>query len=284
MKFMMKRLGKSNIQTENEVENGKIMNENIVDNQSEGSLDENKMLSHLESYYNTNNINDRTESMYTEINIIKKYKENDNEIDNDNDNKRESIISNKTNKSNNTNNTMNTINTINIEERIRKFDGSTTLNRNRFGITKFHERECNNVVSNGIDDNKICCKICNNKHKDTYIILECNHTFHVNCLVENHLADIYNYDDKYISEQYIDGVKCDVCEKIVGSQELMYLHSKFLSNTRERMITQDDKINILEEKLRQIKDELRLNYEYKNRLEKEREVSKKVVNIAINMI
>jgi hypothetical protein len=281
MKNFMKRLGKSN-KDKCEMEDENILTNETNDLNSEGSLDESKMLSKLESYYNGANgnyDNDRTESMYTEIGIITKYKNETtgledysiNEIENKN--KRESSS---------------TTNTVNIEEKIKKFDinmnGNGTLKRNRFGIINDKTKTIDNDKTKmGVDEkNQISCKICNNRHKDAFVILECNHTFHVNCLVETHFADIYNYEN--LNENYIDCVKCDICSKLIGSEELMFLHSKFLSNTKERLMNQQDKINILEDKLRQLKDELRLNYEHKNRLERERDVSKKVVKMVINMM
>jgi hypothetical protein len=130
----------------------------------------------------------------------------------------------------------------------------------------------------------INCKICQDKYRknSNYIILSCNHIFHVNCLAETHYNDVYKYH--IIDGDFLNSRKCVVCNNGLLTEELMFLHSKFLSSTKENMQTHQEKMNQLENKLKNIKDELRICYEYKNKLEREREKSKQIVSTLSTML
>lgn len=132
--------------------------------------------------------------------------------------------------------------------------------------------------------NTICCKICNNKNNmnDNYTILSCNHVFHVNCLVDNHFNDSYRLN--MIDSDYFSTRKCPDCDKILQTEELMFIHSKFLSQTKERVETHQKNILNLENQFNKIKEELRICYEYKQKLDNEREKSKQIVTSLMTII
>lgn len=122
------------------------------------------------------------------------------------------------------------------------------------------------------------CKLCNGKYtNEAYMILSCNHVFHIKCLAETHFKDIYQYE--VIDQEYFSHRRCTVCSEPLQHEELMYLHGKFLSNTRKLLHKHQTSIDSLEAQLRRIKDELRTCYEYKHRLEQQREKSKQIVSI-----
>lgn len=125
---------------------------------------------------------------------------------------------------------------------------------------------------------KVSCKICNDKsnRNDSYIILSCNHIFHVYCLAEKHFESIYKYH--VMDNEYLATCKCVTCTKSMGTEELVFLHSKFLNGTKDRIEYHKTAIKTLEDKLKQIKEELRVCYEYKHKLEKQREHSKEIVS------
>lgn len=128
------------------------------------------------------------------------------------------------------------------------------------------------------------CKICFNKcdRKDNYIILSCNHVFHVHCLVETHFNDIYKFN--MIDDDYFTTRKCLVCAGALQTEELMFLHSKFLNTTRTNISKHQEYINSLETQIKVLKDELRTCFEYKNKLEYEREKSKQIVTVLTTMM
>jgi hypothetical protein len=133
---------------------------------------------------------------------------------------------------------------------------------------------------------KFNCKICNNKsinkESEPYVILSCNHIFHIKCLAETHFKDIYSY--AVIDNDYFDNRKCTVCNSKIQMEEIMYLHSKFLSNTKTLIEKHQVSIENLESQLKSIKTELRICYDYKHKLQKEREKSKQIVSILTTMI
>jgi hypothetical protein len=142
--------------------------------------------------------------------------------------------------------------------------------------------------------NQVICKICfnnntkssetnvNSQNPDSFIILSCNHTFHIKCLAEIQFNDMYKFH--VIDSEYFKTRKCMVCTKTLEIEELLFLHSKFLSNTKSLIDSHDCSIKNLENKLKNLKDELRQSYEYRNKLHHEREKSKEMVSNLTMMI
>ena len=128
------------------------------------------------------------------------------------------------------------------------------------------------------------CRICENKsgRQDNYMILSCNHTFHIYCLAETHFNDVYKFH--VIDSDYFGTRKCLVCNNLMQTEELMFLHSKFLNGTKDRIDSHNTKIESLELKLKDIKEDLRVCYEYKHKLEHEREKSKQIVATLMTML
>ena len=124
----------------------------------------------------------------------------------------------------------------------------------------------------------ICCKLCKDDiNQSNFIILSCNHIFHISCLANIFFKDIYNYD--ILDEEYFDRIKCTSCLNKLGLEEIMFLYSKFLTNTKSLLKNHETSIENSESQLKQIKNELRTCYDYKHKLEKQREKSKQIVSI-----
>ena len=142
------------------------------------------------------------------------------------------------------------------------------------------------IIDDNLSKDNFNCKICNNKSHNkedrSYMILSCNHIFHIKCLAETHFKDIYNY--AVIDNEYFDNRKCTVCNFQIQLEEVMYLHSKFLSSTKVLIGKHQVSIENLESQLKSIKNELRICYDYKHKLEKDREKSKQIVSILTTMI
>ena len=114
------------------------------------------------------------------------------------------------------------------------------------------------------------------------MILSCNHIFHIECLAESHFKDVYKYP--IIDNEYFSNRKCTTCSEIMQLEEVMYLHGKFLSNTKNLIKKHQTSIEHLEHQMKQIKNELRTCYDYKHKLEQEREKSKQIVSILTTMM
>lgn len=126
------------------------------------------------------------------------------------------------------------------------------------------------------------CEYCDNKGSGSFIILSCNHIFHIKCLTEMNLKDIYKYP--ILDTEYFESRKCSVCDENIQTEDMLYLHSKFLSSTKKLIFNHEHSIDHLENQLRQIKSELRTCYEYKHKLEQEREKSKQIVSVLSTMM
>ena len=153
---------------------------------------------------------------------------------------------------------------------------------------KLNNNETNRVVTkmmgNASTASTPTCRICENKsgRQDNYMILSCNHTFHIYCLAETHFNDVYKFH--VIDSEYFGTRKCLVCNNLMQTEELMFLHSKFLNGTKDRIDSHNTKIESLEVKLKDVKEDLRVCYEYKHKLEHEREKSKQIVATLMTMI
>jgi hypothetical protein len=138
--------------------------------------------------------------------------------------------------------------------------------------------------------NNLTCEICKdhtfntNGCKKNYIILSCNHIFHIYCLAQSHykkFSDTLNIFDKSDS---FDNCACTICNEKLELEQILYLHSTFMSNTKNLLTNHQNSIEHLEGQLQQLKIELRTLYNYKYKLEKEREKSKQIMCILNTML
>ena len=124
---------------------------------------------------------------------------------------------------------------------------------------------------------RFTCKSCSDTSDKNFLILGCNHIFHIKCLAESHFKDIYEFP--VIDSEYFESRVCPCCNEKLQTEELMYLHSKFLSGTKKLISKHQYSIENLENQLKHIKEELRTCYDYKHKMEKESEKSKQIVSI-----
>jgi hypothetical protein len=127
------------------------------------------------------------------------------------------------------------------------------------------------------------CNLCDNKNnvKDTFMILTCGHIFHITCLVDNHYSEANKYG--VIDEAYFNSRCCLVCDSQMEMEDILYIHNKFYKSTKEYLVKQQNHIDVLDKQMSKLKDELRTCYEYKQRLEHQREKSKQIT-VTINTL
>jgi len=122
-----------------------------------------------------------------------------------------------------------------IDRHINKYYRDSTLTTNGFQEGHSRPPSCKlPVPSNGngpVTSPNFTCKLCNNKsgQDGNFILLSCNHVFHVHCLAENHFSDIMKYS--VIDNEYFNSRKCPVCLKQIETEELAFLHRKFQKST-----------------------------------------------------
>ncbi|NBU33986.1 hypothetical protein EBZ38_00355 [bacterium] len=126
-------------------------------------------------------------------------------------------------------------------------------------------------------DTKVNCLCCESNHNTPFIILSCNHTYHIVCLAETQLSDVYKYPT--IDSDYSQTRTCKMCQKPLETEELIFLHSKYLNTTKGHIQTHNDNVARLESQLANIKSELRVCYEYVHKLEAQREKSKQIIGV-----
>lgn len=125
------------------------------------------------------------------------------------------------------------------------------------------------------------CNLCHNQHKikDSFMILTCGHIFHIRCLVDSHYTEANKYG--VIDEEYLTSRNCCVCSKQMEMEDILYIHNKFYKNTKEYITKQDETIDQLDKQMSKLKEELRICYEYKQKLEHQREKSRQIT-VTIN--
>jgi hypothetical protein len=75
------------------------------------------------------------------------------------------------------------------------------------------------------------CQICNKTRSDNFIILNCNHTFHINCLAN------------------FRGRGCAYCHHPIDELDFKYLHNKFCNNAEHNIINLKAKIKKLQDSI-----------------------------------
>ena len=138
-----------------------------------------------------------------------------------------------------------------------------------------HEKRINN--ENHKDKANLICEICKDHSKKNYIILSCNHIFHICCLTQSHYKT-------YIEDDFFENCKCTICNQKLELEQIMYLHSTFMTNTKNLLANHQYSIENLEGQLQVLKIELRTLYDYRHKLEKEREKSKRIMCILNTML
>ena len=179
-------------------------------------------------------------------------------------------------------NSMDSTKILNVKEKYNAYSDSL-VKRMVSKCEKLSDSDDNDTKTFKEKESLYNCKLCFNKSlKENYMILSCNHIFHIECLAESHFKDVYKYP--IIDNEYFSNRKCTTCSEIMQLEEVMYLHGKFLSNTKNLIKKHQTSIEHLEHQMKQIKNELRTCYDYKHKLEQEREKSKQIVSILTTMM
>lgn len=147
-------------------------------------------------------------------------------------------------------------------------------------ISKFNDIESKNPISYA-KSNQIC-KMCDNDSDSSYIILSCNHVFHIKCIADKQHEEskkLQILDDLFFNNQ-----KCYCCDTIIETSEILFIHSKFFKNTKMFIDNHNDNILNIEEEINKLKNELNTCLKYKQKLEYEREKSKQIINMVNSIV
>lgn len=156
---------------------------------------------------------------------------------------------------------------------IKEYENS--FQENNYYNSTINSYETETIPSQNRDSIHVCNLCCNQTAiKDTFMILSCQHIFHIKCLVDNHYIDANKFG--VIDEEYLNSRKCTVCNKQMEMEDILYIHNKFYKNTKEYITKQDEIIKQLDKQMTKLKDELRTCYEYKQKLEHQREKSRQI--------
>lgn len=113
------------------------------------------------------------------------------------------------------------------------------------------------------------CQICNKVKNDNFVVLNCNHMFHIKCLA------IYHHTNNHT---------CAYCHHCIDNLELEYIHNKFCNNTtqtiidiNESIVKKTHKINKLQMKIEEYHNSINQAYRKKGLLESNNEQSKFII-------
>ena len=156
---------------------------------------------------------------------------------------------------------------------------SEYYNSNTYSFDETHSAHTTQSKRQERDEHK--CNLCYNKNqvKDSFMILTCGHIFHIRCLVDSHYTDANKCG--VIDEEYFNSRICYVCSNQMEMEDILYIHNKFYRNTKDYIIRQDETIEKLDKQMSKLKEELRVCYEYKQKLEHQRDKSRQIT-VTIN--
>ena len=126
----------------------------------------------------------------------------------------------------------------------------------------------------------IICEYCNEYGDGNFIILNCNHVFHIICLANEHFEDS---KINIIDENFFNKRKCLICYQQLELEDVQLIHNKYHKHTKQYIKQQQDRILNLDSQMNKIKEELRVCYVFKEKLEKEKEKSTQII-ITINTL
>jgi hypothetical protein len=130
--------------------------------------------------------------------------------------------------------------------------------------------------------NNVCCLLCNTTRKDNYIILNCNDIFHITCLVDYQSDFLYNC--KKMDDDFLLTLKCPRCSITIQSEDLLHLHNKYLGFINTKLKTHSTSIDTLESQLRDLQKEISNCYNYKHKLECDKDKSKTLVKTLFSLL
>lgn len=131
--------------------------------------------------------------------------------------------------------------------------------------------------------NTFVCEMCSTSSSNSqFIILNCNHIFHIDCLAKIQLTDAKNCQI-IDNETFFNKVKCNTCNDQLESSEIMMIHNKFYKGTSSFIKNHNKNIDKLELQINALKEEMKTCIEYKQRLEFEQQKSKEILTLLNNM-
>lgn len=130
-------------------------------------------------------------------------------------------------------------------------------------------------------DNYICCKCFKTENNYGFFILQCGHLYHINCIIDDKLNDLYRINN---FNEYVNNIKCEQCKKVLTKNELMYVFNRYNDITIDNIKKYENEIKNLEEKFEKIKQELGACYEYKHQLNTQIETTKHIIKTLISII
>lgn len=119
---------------------------------------------------------------------------------------------------------------------------------------------------NSKNDNELqnnCCNIhCKNSVHGNYIILSCNHIFHMSCIIDT----------------------CGICNTFLKNEEKIFIHINFKSQLTETINITDNKIQNLEKSLQIIKNEIFEYTNYIKSIEYNKSISKNIITTITTLL
>jgi hypothetical protein len=121
------------------------------------------------------------------------------------------------------------------------------------------------------------CELCNGFGDSKFIILNCSHLFHVKCIVDYNLKDVYKYET--IDEAYFSNTKCSVCTNIIDKEDLLIMYTKYMSSTDSTLLEFSNNLDVLDAELKNLRDEIKAKLCEKHKLQQSREKSKHIISL-----
>lgn len=126
------------------------------------------------------------------------------------------------------------------------------------------------------------CNICNISNSDYFIVLGCNHVFHIKCLASDQL-NLSRKCEIIDNQSFFNLIKCNCCGYLLDSTEILHIQLKNYKSSNTYLTSHIDKIKKLEGQLNKLKDELQDCVVYKQKIEFEQTRSKDIITFLNNI-
>ena len=135
------------------------------------------------------------------------------------------------------------------------------------------------VANSDIITTRWSCGICKSINNNKLVILDCQCILHIECIVESQLKDLASVD-----EEFIYNVKCNACNKCISLEDMCNVYSKYGNLGQEKLNLFTEKVGALENKMRTIREEMKVCFDYKFKLLVAKEKSNQIASLLQTLV
>ncbi len=111
----------------------------------------------------------------------------------------------------------------------------------------------NSMYKDMVKEINVLCTICKSNSSEDCFILPCTHVFHINCIVNTYINNIY--ENSLVD--YIQNIKCFTCQTQIDIASIFYISGKYSNILKNMIETNTQSISIYENCLSELNEKLK---------------------------